>query len=370
MSKSTNHHSTRSVLFVNGIAADGPQQLFATEAFRIVRFSEREIAAWQDLRSRLVRVDYTFEDGRRSWSEAHAGGKDVPPPWWDVSSPCSDPARLADAWAIDSRIEGEDVHLAGLFAGRLVNLSRLARAAFLLVRLSGGGTVTPVREFLFRDEEERSRAGTRTGRRPGNAGIEDWATWKADDAHLRALARTTRCLWRPLSQSLESLPDDCTVLIDHFIFADQGSWDDWELDLWVCLEAMFGQKDAEVLLRVSQNCALFVAGPSDGFAISKELRDRYRLRSEIVHGSRSPNRRINTPFAEIFTEKARLEEIVRIAARRYLRLRLVERLSRDQIHERLRKAPFDRTEVDTLPGDPAGDHALDPGAPGSREGQP
>ncbi len=355
------HKRTRSLLFVKGLAGEGTE-IFSSPWFRLVRFAEADLARWQRLSSRVIRETREHESGGPSVRRAHAFARDVPPPWWDVREDSSDPAQLSECWAVDSTSPG-DHKPSGIFGANMVSYTRPARAVLLLLRLARAGYLRPVREMLICDEDDATRLGTTTHESPTSTGIADWQLWRVDGDTERTLKRTAACLWKPLVTTLDELPDDCTVAIDHFVDAQLGDWDDWELNLWISLEAMFGVNASEVIFRLSQNCAIFVAPPKECFATARLLNDRYSERSSIAHGSRKPSKkRLDQPFAEIFREKVLLEEVVRAALRRYLRLRLVAGVKRDEIHRVLRVAVFDRTELDVLPTDPAKDAALDGGA--------
>lgn len=351
--KPSDAERTRSVAFVLGISAGfDTRVLIDGEPLTIRMHTEEEIARWQQMRSRVVRAVTHFEDGTHSDRSAHALAAGLPAPWWPSQQDSSDPSILAGVWGLESSTAGR-LSSSDFAGGRMSDWTRLANVSVLMLRLAGRGYLRVVREMLFIDDENESRLGTSTSGPVAPAAIHDWHHWNATPGRISAVKTLCDSFWRPLHACWEVMPDDCRVAIQHFQMAQMQDWDSWELDLWICLEAMFGERTGELVQRISQFCALFSVPPHEGYDLAKMLRQRYGMRSEIVHGSRKPSKRSgDTPFAATYADKAEFEDVVRAALRRYLRLRLVEHVSREQIHDCLRRAAFDRSSLEDLAGDP------------------
>ncbi len=292
-----------------------------------------------------------MEDGSVSLREAHSLAPGLPAPWWPCSRDSDDPSVLARMWTMQSSAPGRVSSFdPGISGGG--GYSALANQGLLMLRLAGGGSVRVVKEMLFLPDEETSRLGTHASDPVTPEAVQDWESWRATPERWAAVQRISGDLWRPLASRWERLPDDCRVAIEHFLFAHTRPYDAWTLEIWIALEAMFGGDGGELIQRVSQRCAILIAPPERGLEVARDLRDRYKVRSKIVHGSRKPREHANTPFQVRHEECLGLEDVARAALRRYLRLRLVDGLSRDQIHERLEHAAYDRTQVESLSPDP------------------
>lgn len=342
---------TRSVAFVLGIAGDAPPVVHGDDALVLARHSENVIARWQHMRGRVARETTQLEDGSVSVRAAHSLAPGLPAPWWPCSRDSDDPSVLARVWSIQSstqgRISSSDPGISG--GG---SYSALANRGLLMLRLAGGGFVRVVKEMLFLPDEETSRLGTHASDPVTPEAIQEWESWTATPERWTAVRRISSVLWRPLASRWEHLPDDCRVAIEHFLFAHTRPYDAWVLEIWIALEAMFGGDGGELIQRISQRCAILVAPPERGLEVARGLRDRYKVRSKIVHGARKPREHDDTPFKVRHEECLGLEDVARAALRRYLRLRIVDGLSRDEIHARLEHAAYDRKQVEELSPDP------------------
>ena len=348
--------SMRSIAFVVGIGADeqGGDTLVQSGPLAISRHSEREIALWQGMHSRVIRETQECEDGGTIRREANSLAVGMPPPWWPVHHESSDPERLSRIWALQSTHSG-NLGCSVFAGGRVLDCSRAALAGLLLLRLASRGHLQVVREMLFFNDETTTRRGTTTPGLVLPQALPSWSMWHASAENLAAVRKLVRCLWDALNRDWDSLPDDCQVAVQHFLAAQTNEWDSWELDLWICLEAMFGEPTGELILRLSQRCALFASSNASGYDVADRIRKRYAQRSKIVHGSRRPSKRQkDEQFSEIYADKAEFEDVVRIALRRYLRLRLIEGVSRRSIHDTLARAVFDRSALELLAADPVG----------------
>ncbi|MBN4054882.1 hypothetical protein JYT15_00070 [Acidimicrobium ferrooxidans] len=334
--------SSRVVLFVSRLQCDVHLPL-DVGAFRMRRFEELELASWQRLRSMVVSKTVHYRDAPAS-TESYGG------PIWDVREQASNPATLSDLCALDF---GEtEVEKSLLRAGQVIARDPRSDLGLLLLKLTDRGLIRPVREFIFYPEQPESASGGTTWSYH-HITPKNWEVMDIGEAQVSTLRALTDVLWSPMLSSYFDWPDDCLVAATHFAKADSGNRLDRVLDLWISLEAMFGPTDMmELSHRISQRGAMFCADSQDRLEIYKLLKKDYGTRSKFVHGTDKPSKRDpNEPFSEQFRRYWEVEDVVRRCLRRYLRCRLVDGISRKDLHQRLELQALD-AEVAPLPTDP------------------
>ena len=350
---------TKVISFVNKITGNLP---FVSKVFRIERFDEAIIAKWMGLNSRVAEKLIRFEDGNEiRINRQFVRGPDGFVTPWNAEYRDSPtyfslfPAIVFDFSAVPMNV---------IRGGVLEELDRRTEIARLLLRMSRHGIVEPLNELFFRSVDTDRCTNHEVVHR--EQPTEDWSDWKADEQSLPILKRLIASLWEPLLNSYDGWPDDCLVAVRQFLRAQELPPPEREIALWIAMESILGPDDKQELsFRICAYGALFTEESSRRRGVYDILREGYRMRSKYVHGTEKPSKRSpNKPFEESYKEYCAIEDIARVALRRYLNCRLVHKMKREDIHQVLEHACVDSNVLATLPSDP-GLAAVDLGLPGS-----
>jgi hypothetical protein len=356
MASASSKADTSLVTFWSGFA--DPNITLSLKQFTVAAVDESKIAIWLGIPSKVTKKVVHYEDGQVSEStRPMAIPGELTSAYWDVEADTSNPyhlsASLVTTFPVASIIETY------LRAGQISTWDLRTHVAHLLFRLAGPGYVQPIRDIRF-DQNGRQRGGSVASDMRLTTPLPKWIQWEFSRDTEIALKRLANCYWDTLNDGTDTYPNDCFVALEHFTKAISKARVDQEIYLWIALEAMFSPSDqGELSNRIAQFTSLFTADRPQRFDRYRFLKKRYTTRSQFVHGTDKPSEiDYKKSFEDSYAEYLKLEDIVRLALRRYLRCRMVQQISREDLHQVFNRACLDDSALGSLPIDPAHDQSL------------
>jgi hypothetical protein len=223
-----------------------------------------------------------------------------------------------------------------------------------MLKLVKHGTLEILKEYRFSGKDKLSRVSIVNENKIFR--YEDWRKYNFDRRVRSRLNKLINALWEPLLTSYYEWDNDCILAYQYFARANMGDFFEREVDLWISLESMFGPEDrsGELKYYLCQNTSFFTCRESERRVKFEFLKKKYNARCDIVHGSEKRLRKVDLekPFSEMYEEYCALEDIVRIALRRYLFCRIVKKMKKKEIHSNIEEGVFNRRKIKKNPDDP------------------